>query len=672
MPAPAVPALVTRWSNYLDISGSAVETTWEEVFAELRSPGSFSRDEDYPGWSPIKCVPPLREDKNVQAVSALTLDYDGTAGIESALELWGGFYGLLHTTRKHTPDVHRFRIVLPLSRYVNVAEYARLWAWAHDRCARAGQRIDVSTKNPSRFWYLPGTKPGGAFAVVDLNGAPLDVDAVLAEFDARTKTNAQPPTPGALPGQSLFERMKRARAYIAKMDPAISGQGGHAATWAVALVLVRGFDLPTGVALDILAHEYNPRCQPPWSMRELEHKASSAERAGKLPTGYLVEDDRREWRSYAEAPSDADSSEHGDAWEPPETEPPSAEEPQPEAPKPKTGFQFLTLEELCAPLEPVNYVVEALDMCPGRPTQIAGTGFAGKTICAQSMVMSIIAGRRVWGEFWCRQGAAVHLDYEMGKRATLRRYRRLCAGAGLSWDGQVAPWLRLAPLPRLYLNTKGVEDYLKAATEGATIALIDSLRRALPGEEENDSSITEYIDALPRVSEATGCSFIFLHHSTTKSKSLEGQDSRGAGRGTSAIYDSSGAVLFMSGKRGQPVLVEQTKAPERGTACEDFMLHIEDVEIDGEPNAGVRVRYEAKDGAESATEVPPLESDCARVVTYIRSENEQGRGVAGKDAVASGAGMKRSSAGAAVDTLIARCVVEDRPDGRKPRLWVKR
>lgn len=353
-----------------------------------------------------------------------------------------------------------------------------------------------------------------------------------------------------------------------------------------------------------------------------------------------------------------------------ETPAPDASDEAPTAPATAPGFQFLTLDELCAPLEPVNYLIEVLDMCPGRPMQIAGTGFAGKTICAQSMVMSIIAGRPVWGSLSCRQGPAVHLDYEMGRRATLRRYRRLCVGAGISWEAQVAPWLRLAPLPRLYLNTRGVEDYLKRATEGATIALIDSLRRALPGEEENDSAITEYIDALPRVSEATGCVFVFLHHSTTKSKSLEGQDSRGAGRGTSAIFDSSGAVLSMVGKRGQPVLVTQTKAPERGTACEDFLLHIEDVEVDGDPKAGVRVRYEVCVVPAQDAAAAPLETDCARVVEYIRSENEQGRAVAGKDAIASGISMRRSNVAAAVDTLIARGVIEDRPERGRTRFWV--
>ena len=82
---------------------------------------------------------------------------------------------------------------------------------------------------------------------------------------------------------------KRASAYLATMPPAISGQGGHDATWRAAVMLVCGFDLDAGEAFDLLATEYNPRCVPPWSEKELRHKVAGAERAG-LPRGYLLND----------------------------------------------------------------------------------------------------------------------------------------------------------------------------------------------------------------------------------------------------------------------------------------------------------------------------------------------------------------------------------------------
>ena len=69
--------------------------------------------------------------------------------------------------------------------------------------------------------------------------------------------------------------IERARRYISKCAPAISGQGGHDATFHVAAVLVHGFALAESDALRLL-HEYNARCLPEWNERELLHKIASA------------------------------------------------------------------------------------------------------------------------------------------------------------------------------------------------------------------------------------------------------------------------------------------------------------------------------------------------------------------------------------------------------------
>jgi len=91
----------------------------------------------------------------------------------------------------------------------------------------------------------------------------------------------RPEPPGATP------IAERARAYVAKMPPAISGSGGHTTTYEVAQVLARGFALPREQSWPILC-EYNARCQPPWSEKELLHKIETAERDSRLPSGYLL------------------------------------------------------------------------------------------------------------------------------------------------------------------------------------------------------------------------------------------------------------------------------------------------------------------------------------------------------------------------------------------------
>ena len=80
----------------------------------------------------------------------------------------------------------------------------------------------------------------------------------------------------------------RARRYVEKMPPAISGSGGHDALFRVACVLTNGFALSDEQAWSIL-QEYNARCQPPWSQRELRHKLSEARRVSHLkPLGHLL------------------------------------------------------------------------------------------------------------------------------------------------------------------------------------------------------------------------------------------------------------------------------------------------------------------------------------------------------------------------------------------------
>jgi hypothetical protein len=102
-----------------------------------------------------------------------------------------------------------------------------------------------------------------------------------------------PPVRSFLPPADLSRRVERARCYLATLPAAIAGSGGHSATWAAALALVRGFDLPPEVAFELLASDFNPRCEPPWSERELRHKVESAARDASAERGYLLRPSRR-------------------------------------------------------------------------------------------------------------------------------------------------------------------------------------------------------------------------------------------------------------------------------------------------------------------------------------------------------------------------------------------
>lgn len=83
--------------------------------------------------------------------------------------------------------------------------------------------------------------------------------------------------------------LRRASAYLGAMPAAVSGQGGHNATYAAAVALVHGFGLSQEEAMQLLLSKYNVRCQPPWSERELQHKVRDAAiRPHGKPFGWLL------------------------------------------------------------------------------------------------------------------------------------------------------------------------------------------------------------------------------------------------------------------------------------------------------------------------------------------------------------------------------------------------
>lgn len=88
-----------------------------------------------------------------------------------------------------------------------------------------------------------------------------------------------------------FDALARARMYLASCDAAISGQGGHASTIHAAHAMVVGFNLSDEDALRLLMEDYNSRCVPPWSEKELRHKVESARKNPQKPFGYLLDNE---------------------------------------------------------------------------------------------------------------------------------------------------------------------------------------------------------------------------------------------------------------------------------------------------------------------------------------------------------------------------------------------
>lgn len=104
------------------------------------------------------------------------------------------------------------------------------------------------------------------------------------------------------------EELWRADRYVKAMPPSVSGHGGHARLYAAATALVHGFEVDPELALQVLIHDFNPRCEPPWSVQELRHKVDdAATKPHDRPRGWLL---HAKWqRSGASAEASSGGSE---------------------------------------------------------------------------------------------------------------------------------------------------------------------------------------------------------------------------------------------------------------------------------------------------------------------------------------------------------------------------
>jgi 5S rRNA maturation endonuclease (ribonuclease M5) len=266
-----------------------------------------------------------------------------------------------------------------------------------------------------------------------------------------------------------------------------------------------------------------------------------------------------------------------DAMVEPPPEPPSAE------------WNVVALDDLAKPLPPVPWVCKSLGLAPGAVSLTAGYGYSRKTMALQSLGLAIAAGKPAWGVYATRQGPFVHLDYEQGRRLTQERYQRLARGMGFELLDLPKGALRVACMPRIYLDEKDIADELVKLVDGAVFVLVDSLRAAFPHADENSSEVRSYLDVLSRVSERTGALFDVIHHARKPSNDEKAGGETYAIRGSSALFDACQSVHVFIGAKDTPTTVHHQKDRIRGACADTFGLTGEDIPSGNDPRWGLRV-----------------------------------------------------------------------------------
>jgi hypothetical protein len=172
------------------------------------------------------------------------------------------------------------------------------------RCSTGLAKVDAKTFNAARIWKLYGTRARKGPSTGERPHRVAFIASPLREItdqDRKQNTAAIPillstwdrqqQSFAALESQRPSTGVsERARAYLAKIPGAISGQDGHGRTYHVAMTLVEGFSLDRDAALSLI-RAWNATCQPPWTDRELQHKVDSAVK-NAVNRGHLLRDDR--------------------------------------------------------------------------------------------------------------------------------------------------------------------------------------------------------------------------------------------------------------------------------------------------------------------------------------------------------------------------------------------
>lgn len=190
--------------------------------------------DDLPGWCPVTFSEHQRAGEKVQKIHLVVVEYDNKevvvvtdangnrvrklvdipaerrTSVEAALAVWDGYSAFSYTSSSHTPEHHKFRLLLETSRDIEPDEYPRIWRWVKARAAEAGHVLDDAAKDASRLWYVPVRREGREFVTIRQEGRPLDVDAILKEVPAEP------------PKKREWKKDTRLAAYIEQVSSLVS------------------------------------------------------------------------------------------------------------------------------------------------------------------------------------------------------------------------------------------------------------------------------------------------------------------------------------------------------------------------------------------------------------------------------------------------------------------
>jgi hypothetical protein len=506
--------LFTHWKTRSDTTGAHTEMSWSGFVQFVAAPEVAPDKDALEAWSPGRFAGNIRKDENTELVSAIVLDDDSSGlTLDQVAAIWSAFAGIIHTTHSHTPEHPKYRIVLRVSHDMTREEHARVWRHVRDLAVLRGQTLDEKTKNSSRLWFIPSHRDGAPYAWQELDGKPLDVDAILATAEPEPPATAPAPAERAATTSAPDAVRKGAAALFASAWPDFGTR--HATKLAIGGALCRdGWSVEDAVAfgLEINRLVQGDAGEFETDIRNSYNRADAHNITGWPTLGTLMDP------GVVQAVRDLLNGTSATNARLAELAAKNARNDEAESTKPPEGLGFEYGAWESEP-PPIDFLVDGL-LPRGCVGMFFGRADALKTWLLYSLGIAVAAGKPWLGRFNVKQSAKVGIvDYETGAGNVRRRLYMLRAARNP----------RLGAKSFAALKPSDPKFWEALALEGFDLVIVDSLRRANPGADENDS--TEAIRPLELAadfSEKTGCSVLFIHHAK-KSTSDGWPEFRGSG-----------------------------------------------------------------------------------------------------------------------------------------------
>ena len=308
-------------------------------------------------------------------------------------------------------------------------------------------------------------------------------------------------------------------AYIAKMDISEQGQNGSKRMLTVACEGGR-FGLPKETTFDVIAHEYNPRCAPPWSEKEIRHKIDDAykkvQAAGEF--GSRLQRDRDARREFAgESETNADESDS----------------------QPFQSLDIIPATRLFAAYPKMREpIIEGVLRC-GEVGNFIAAPKTGKSWLGLGLASSLSVGGTWLGKKVVK-GRTLLIDLELHRETISQRLSRVVNASFGDAD----------MIDVVSLRGKNIDinrlQHLLANTDGYALIIIDALYRSLPrGTSENDNAgMMSVYNAVDRIAGNTEAAIVVVHHTSKGDQSGKGTTDIGSGAGSiSRAADTHLAIL---------------------------------------------------------------------------------------------------------------------------------